>query len=109
MIRFYFAAAALLSATLPASGQQVGTTCNLRYNNQGIIHGHIPCSATFSGGRLQRLAFSLPANNTQYTWTAGQPGITPDPRWPECIRHTGTTGNQWQACTVPSPAQLGIR
>ena len=109
MFRALLTATALLSAALPTMGQQVSTTCNLRYNNQGIIHGAIPCAATFGGGRLQRVAFALPATSAQYAWTIGQPGIAPDPRWPECIRHTGATGNQWQACTVPSPNQLGIR
>ena len=109
MIRQLFSASILLSAVLPSSAQQVSTTCNLRYNNLGIIHGNIPCSATFSGGRLQRVSFTLPSNNAHYRWTVGQPGISPDPRWPECVRHTGATGNQWQACTVPSPDQLGIR
>lgn len=92
----------------PAYSKQFETTCNLRYNNLGIIHGDVPCRATFRGRKLQSLYFVFPSNRLRYNWSVGQPGITADPRWDECIRHTGQSGNQWQACTVPSPSQLGL-
>jgi hypothetical protein len=97
-----------LLVPLAAEAQTRDTTCNLRYNNMGIIHGNIPCRATFSQGRLQRLRFTIPGARS-YDWTVGQGPITADPRWPECVRHTNpTSGNQWQGCSVPSPAELGV-
>ena len=97
-----------LLAPLAAEAQTVRTTCNLRYNNRGIIYGELPCQATFNRGRLYRLRYSLPRTGS-YDWTIGIGPITSDPRWPECIRHTDpTSGNQWQGCTVPSPTELGV-
>ena len=100
-------AAALLPAT-PAVAQTRTTTCNVRYNNQGIIAADVPCDATFSAGRLTRVRYRY-TNGRWYDWSTLSPSVTPDSRWPECVRYTHHTGNQWQVCTVPSPDQLGIR
>jgi hypothetical protein len=84
----------------------IGTTCNLRFNNRGIIYGNIPCQAQFKNRKLNHVTFAYPKNKTIYRWTVGQPGITADRRWDECIRHTAADGNQWQVCTVPFFDQL---
>lgn len=83
------------------------TTCNLRYNNLGIIANAVSCRAWFDyAGTLNRSVFHY--NGKQYDWPVGTM-VTKDPRWPECIRYTFPNGNQWQLCTVPSPSQLNIK
>lgn len=44
---------AALAVSPPAHSRElaIGTTCNLRYNNRGIIHGGVPCRAGFTRGR----------------------------------------------------------
>ena len=106
MKSFLFVTSFFLFFPCAVKADTVKTSCNLRYNNMGIIHGNIPCQATFNQRRLNSVSFSL--LNKSYKWNIQQPNITQDPRWNECIRHTATNGNQWQVCTVPSPSQLGI-
>lgn len=101
---------AVLAVSPPAHSRElaIGTTCNLRYNNRGIIHGGVPCRAGFTRGRISSVTFVFPTNQVRYSWRVGQPGVTADPRWAECLRHTSAAGNQWQACTIPSPQELGL-
>ncbi len=86
------------------------TTCNVRYNNMGIIAGNVKCSAWFSKDKkLQRVRYFYPSNKTWYDWSTTRPEVSKDRRWDECIRYTHPQqGNQWQVCTVPSPAELKI-
>lgn len=86
------------------------TKCNLRYNNQGIVAGSVPCKAWFGpAGTLERARFYYPKTQSWYDWDVKAKSVDPDKRWAECIRFTFPEGNQWQACTVPSPYQLNIR
>ena len=91
-----------------ASEKSFATTCNLRYNNRGIIYNAVPCRATFSGKKVRSIALVFPSNGQKYDWRVGAGSITADPRWAECIRHTSAIGNQWQICTVPSPPEFGL-
>jgi len=91
--------------------QYRNTTCNVRYNNKGIIAGDVKCNAWFnSSQKLQRVRYFYPQTKKWYDWDVSQAEITSDPRWKECIRYTHPQeGNQWQICTVPSPSQLKIK
>jgi hypothetical protein len=93
---------------LIAQAGVINTTCNLRYNNRGIIYGDVPCQVQFVNRKLNSVSFVYPRNNTKYSWKVDHTTITFDPRWNECVRHTDKDGNQWQVCTVPSPNQLGL-
>ncbi len=106
-MRLHLLAALLLLPALisPAAAQTARTSCNIRFNNRGIVAGDVDCTATFRAGRLERVKF-LFSNGKWYDWSTFASQVTPDPRWPECVRYTQQDGNQWQACTVPSPSQL---
>lgn len=90
----------------PVLAQSFKTVCNLRYNNLGIIHGNVACSATFFNSRLHSVSFVYPTTQKRYSWQVGEGSVTADPRWGECVRHTGVEGNQWQVCTIPNFQQL---
>lgn len=105
--------AALLFA-LEAEAKQVpvlrNTTCNIRYNNYGIVAGDVPCKAWFSpSGKLYRVKFLYPKTRSWYDWSVAQNRVESDKRWAECVRYTQPEGNQWQVCTVPSPQQLNVQ
>jgi hypothetical protein len=86
------------------------TKCNVYYNNRGKIFDGTPCRAWFDYSKsLYSVKVYLPHVNKWYSWGTGYPNVTKDPRWKECIRHTGTEGNQYQVCTQMSPEQLGIK
>lgn len=111
MTLFLFIFCALIISPVQAqsiSSKTVQTVCNLRYNNRGIIYADIPCKAEFINQRLRSVSLVFPSNKIRYNWTVGQPEVTADPRWYECMRHTASSGNQWQICTVPSPTELGL-
>ena len=50
----------------------------------------------------------LPHARKWYDWDTKHSNVTPDPRWRECLRHTGKEGNQYQVCTQQSPEQLKV-
>lgn len=76
------------------------TTCNLRYNNVGIIAGGIKCEASVNGsGSLRGIKF-LHTNSKWYAWFTNMSAVENDRRWSECLRYTFPEGNQWQICTV---------
>lgn len=85
----------ILFSTIPVSAK-----CNVYYNNMGKVFAEVPCRAQFSGGRLVRVNTYFPHVKRWYDWGIGMPGISPDKRWRECIRHTSSQGNQYQVCTV---------
>lgn len=103
--------ATLLLLPTPAFSQSLkyrNTTCNVYYNNWGKVYSSLPCKSWFSNGKLQRVSVYLPNAQKTYDWSTRNSNVTPDPRWVECIRHTGKEGNQYQVCTVKSPQQLGV-
>lgn len=109
MRQFIFGLALFFIAPVQAqSTRSFQTVCNLRYNNYGVIHSDVPCRAQFVNRRLRSVSLVFPSNKVRYNWIVGQPDVTADPRWDECMRHTNTNGNQWQVCTVPSPSELGL-
>ena len=103
MKEFLLAVSILLSA-LPSHSQPVyrPTTCNVYYNNRGRVFEGVQCKAWFSGQRLVRVNVYLPHAKRWYDWSTKFSDVTQDPRWPECIRHTGVEGNQYQVCTQKS-------
>ena len=104
-------AASILLFTSPAYSQPVyrSTTCNVYYNNRGRVFEGVQCKAWFSNQRLVRVNVYLPHANRWYDWCTKYSDVTPDPRWNECLRHTGNEGNQYQVCTQKSTEELNIR
>jgi hypothetical protein len=104
-------AASILHFASPAYSQSVyrSTTCNVYYNNRGRVFEGVQCKAWFSNQRLVRVNVYLPHANRWYDWSTKYSDVTPDPRWNECLRHTGVTGDQYQICTQKSPEELNIR
>ena len=102
--------ASVLLSTLPAYSQPIyrGTLCNVYYNNRGRVFEGVDCKAWFSNSRLVRVKVYLPHAGRWYDWSTKYSNVTPDPRWKECLRHTGVSGNQYQVCTQKSPQQLGV-
>lgn len=85
------------------------TTCNVYYNNMGKVFEGVSCKTWFTYDKsLSRVKVYLPHVKSWYDWGTGYSNVTKDPRWKECIRHTGKAGNQYQVCTQKSPEQLGI-
>ena len=87
----------IVSSIIPASASQT-TKCNIYYNNMGKVFADVPCRVQTNGGRLMRVNVYFPHVNRWYDWGVGMPGISPDKRWKECIRHTSAEGNQYQVC-----------
>jgi hypothetical protein len=80
--------------------------CNVYYNSATPAFRSVPCQATFKGDRLDRVNVWLPHVGRFYDWKVGHHSVTPDPRWPECVRYTRPEGNQYQVCTVKSATEL---
>ena len=74
--------------------------CNVYYNSSTPVFPNVPCQAWFSGRNLRRVNVYMPHAGRYYAWTVGAPSVTPDPRWPECLRYTRPEGNQFQVYTV---------
>lgn len=91
-----------MSTPVSAHDQIYKTTCNAYYNNRGRVFSSVPCTAWFRNERLTRVNVYLPHVRSWYDWSIKFTNVTQDPVWKECIRHTGTLGNQWQICTVDS-------
>lgn len=109
MKSFLFATLLFLSTPVQSQGLKYrNTTCNVYYNNWGKVYSSLPCKSWFSGSRLQRVNIYLPNARRTYNWSTSQSNVSQDPRWAECIRHTGSQGNQYQVCTEKSPQQLGV-
>ena len=101
-------AVSILLTALPSYSQTVyrPTTCNVYYNNLGRVFEGVQCKAWFSGQQLVRVNVYLPHAKRWYDWSTKFSDVTPDPRWSECIRHTGVEGNQYQVCTQKSVKEL---
>ena len=99
--------------SLPAFAYQMQyreTKCNVYYNNWGQVFTAVPCKAWFDNtSTLSRVKVYLPNTKQWYDWGTGYSNVTKDPRWAECIRHTGKGGNQYQVCTQQSPSELKIK
>ena len=106
----FLIATSILLATLPVYSQPIyrTTTCNVYYNNRGRVFEGVDCKAWFSNQRLVRVKVYLPHAGKWYDWDTKYSNVTPDPRWMECLRHTGKEGNQYQVCTQQSPEQLKV-
>jgi hypothetical protein len=102
--------ASILLSSLPAYSQSIyrSTTCNVYYNNMGRVFEGVDCKVWFSNQRLTHVKVYLPHAKRWYDWSTKHSNVTPDPRWKECIRHTGKEGNQYQICTQQSPEQLKV-
>jgi hypothetical protein len=103
----------LLTFSVPVSAYEMQyreTQCNVYYNNWGKVYAGVPCKAWFANtSTLSRVKVYLPNTKLWYDWGTGYKSVTKDPKWPECIRHTGKQGNQYQVCTQKSPSQLNIK
>ena len=114
MLKKLILSSALILSTQPAFSSNLqyrNTTCNVRYNNLGIIAGDVKCRAWFNSKQnLHRVIYFYPKTNRWYDWNILQAEVKSDRRWKECVRYTHPIeGNQWQICTVPSPDQLNIK
>lgn len=98
----------LFSSPPPAYSQVVGrsTACNVYYNNLGLVFKGIKCKVWFSNQHLVRAIVYLPNAKRWFDWSTKFSNVTPDPRWAECLRHTGPEGNQYQVCTQKSFEEL---
>lgn len=76
------------------------TSCNVYYNSATPVYTNVPCQAQFHNRKLSRVNVWLPNARRYYDWKVGQPQVTADPRWNECLRYTRKEGNQYQICTV---------
>lgn len=85
----------------------LSVSCNVYYNSATPVYRSVPCQAWFRNGKISRVNVWLPNAKRYYDWKVGAAAVTADPRWPECLRYTMETGNQYQICTVKSPKELG--
>ena len=110
MLKTFLSLIVLCSPALAYQLQVRETKCNVYYNNMGKVFDGVPCTAWFSYDKtLSRVKVYLPNAQRYYDWGTGYSNVTKDPRWKECIRHTGKEGNQYQVCTQQSPEQLSIK